>query len=103
MSHGEYVALENLEMIYGTSQFVSPNGICVYGDSFHDSIVALIIPQETYCMAWAKERDIKGTFAELCKNEELRKAVKEDFQRIATEKRKKSFEVIKDFRLYPDG
>ena len=29
LAHGEYVAIESLESIYGGSPFVSPNGICV--------------------------------------------------------------------------
>lgn len=48
MAHGEYVALENLESIYGASPFVFPNGLIMYGDSFKDNIVVIMLPHPQY-------------------------------------------------------
>src|SRR5690606_4292933 len=62
LAHGEYVALEALESLYGNSPFISPNGICVYGDPEKNHLVAMILPQETYVISWAKKNGIKGDF-----------------------------------------
>jgi long-chain acyl-CoA synthetase len=66
MAHGEYIATEALENIYGQSPFVSPNGILVYGDSFKDDLVAIIVPQTSYLQYWAKKNHIEGTLNDLC-------------------------------------
>lgn len=68
IANGEYVALEHLEMIYGTSPFVSPNGICVYGDGFSMFLVALIVPQETFLKSWAAHHGIRGDYHTLCRD-----------------------------------
>jgi len=73
LSHGEYVALENLEMIYGTSSFVSPNGICTYGDSFQDHVVAVVIPQKSHVLAFAKDNSISRNYSDILKSEKLKK------------------------------
>lgn len=72
MAHGEYVALENLESLYATSPFISPNGICLYADSYSDFIVALAIPQTSYVTKWAKENHIGAdNMQELYENEKV--------------------------------
>jgi len=74
LAHGEYVALENLESIYGTSPFVSPNGICIYADSFEDNIVAVLIPQKTYVETYAKENGFEEeNYGKLLLNPKLKK------------------------------
>lgn len=69
MAHGEFIAPEALEAIYANSPFVSPNGIMVHGDPHHSHLVALIIPQESFLLAWAKEQGLKPDFKSLCKND----------------------------------
>jgi long-chain acyl-CoA synthetase len=102
LGHGEYVALEHLESIYGNSPFVSPNGLMVYGDSFRNSLVGLMIPQESYLKSWAKENGIKGDYSELCKNPTVVKTVMNTFKQLAADNKKKSFEEIKAVTLYAD-
>lgn len=61
---GEYVALENMEMVYGNSSFVDAigGGICCYGDGDMDRPVALMQLSEPITMKWAKENGISGDF-----------------------------------------
>jgi long-chain acyl-CoA synthetase len=53
MAHGEYVALENLESIFGCSPFVAPNGLMIYGNSFKNNLVAIMLPHQQYLRNWA--------------------------------------------------
>jgi len=86
LAHGEYVAIESLESLYCQSKFIAPNGICVYGDSYKNTLVALILPQKSYVEKWASENEVKGNFSELCKNKKLIKEVHDSLKAIAKKK-----------------
>jgi len=100
LSHGEYVALENLESIFGTSPFVSPNGICIYGDSNEDNVVAVVIPQKTYILTWAGENNMGDNYGEILKNPKLKSAMMEKFKELCAFYKKKPFEMVADFNVY---
>lgn len=103
LAHGEYVALERLESIYGNSPFVSPNGICIVADSLQNYVVALVLPQPTYAEQWAKKNGIAHTsLADLCANPKFKNAVLQQLQEEAKRAKLKSFEVVKDIRILPD-
>lgn len=102
LSRGEYVALESLESLYSGSPFIAPNGICVYGDSYKNTLVGLILPQESYLKNWASQNKIEGSFEELCKNPTVIKAVLESLRQEAIKNKKKMHEEIREIRLYPD-
>jgi len=53
LQHGEYVAAEKLELLFGEADSV--NQIFIYGDSSSDSIIALIHPEQLTVRAWAKD------------------------------------------------
>jgi len=99
MAHGEYVALENLESIYGASPFVFPNGLMMYGDSFKDNIVAVMLPHPQYLTTWASENGCTGSISELAKNEKVIKAVLKSFQELGNNAKKKKFEFISSVRI----
>ena len=42
LHHGEFIALEQLELVFRTSRLVSQ--ICVYGDSSRTHTVAIVVP-----------------------------------------------------------
>ena len=50
----------------------------VYGDSFKNSCVIVVIPEEAWAMNWASENNIQGDFASVCKNTELKKVIDAD-------------------------
>jgi len=103
LAFGEYVALENLEMLYGSNNpFVSPNGICIYADSMKNHIVGLVIPQISYCQNWAKSNGVDTDMSVLVKDKKFKDAVKAEFTRIGKWKKKKKFEFLGDFTLLND-
>lgn len=77
---GEYIAVENMEMVYGNSTFVDAvaGGICVYGDGDMDRAIALMQLNEPVAMAWAKDNNVSGTFKDLLNNKALNDAVLKD-------------------------
>jgi len=77
---GEYIAIENMEMIYGNSSFVDAiaGGICCYGDGDMDRPVALMQLNEVVAMSWAKDNGVNGDFDTVKKSKELNDAVLKD-------------------------
>jgi len=83
LSHGEYICPTRLEEIFGENQFI--NQIFVYGDSFQNYLVTVIVPDKEMVTAWAMENemDIKD-YEAILKAE----ATKEHFIAIMKEKAK---------------
>lgn len=79
---GEYIALEQMESVYGGSNFVDAiaGGICCYGDGDMDRPVALLQLSEPYTMKWAKKNGIEGDFAKVKEDPKLYEAVMEDLK-----------------------
>jgi len=77
---GEYVALENMEMVYGNSSFVDAigGGICCYGDGDMDRPVALLQLNQTVAMQWAFQNGVKGDFETVKNSKALYNAVMND-------------------------
>jgi long-chain acyl-CoA synthetase len=78
---GEYIAIENMEMCYGNSNFVDAvnGGICCYGDGDMDRPVALMQLNEPIAKAWAKANGFKNeSLKELAKNATLMKVILAD-------------------------
>jgi len=89
-------------MCYGASPFVSPNGICIYGDSLEDHIIAVVIPQKTYIETWMHEHQIEKNYSEILNDEKLITEIKKSFSKLAKEGKKKAFEEVLDFKLYDE-
>ena len=98
--HGEYIALNKLESIYGDSPFVQPSGIMVVGDSYKDYPVALILPQHKYVEQVAREMGISfNSFDELLRNPKIVKAVQQSFDALANKAKLANFERVKKVHL----
>lgn len=82
---GEYVAVENMEMIYGNSIFVdaAEGGICCYADGDMDRPIALMQLNEAYTMKWAIDNKVEGNFEDLKKSKALYEAVMETMKKEA--------------------
>merc|ERR1711971_682699 len=70
---GEYIAVENMEMVYGNNRFVDAvsGGICCYGDGDMDRPVALMQLNKVVVMNWAKENGMTGDFDHVKDSKEL--------------------------------
>ena len=73
LSQGEYIAPEKIELLYDRSPLV---GQCLlYGDSLKSNLVAIVVPDELAVESWARVNGHSGSFAEMCKKDELREEI----------------------------
>jgi len=94
LSQGEYIAPEKIENIMGLSPMIAQ--CLIYGDSFKNSCVSIVVPEEAWAKAWATENGVEGDFAAICKNDELKKVISADMLRLATSNKLSSLEKPKD-------
>ncbi|CAH9117064.1 unnamed protein product [Cuscuta europaea] len=99
LSQGEYVAVENLENIYGEIYVI--DSIWVYGNSFESFLVAVINPNQPAVEKWAEHNGIAGNFDSLCGNPKVKEYILGELTKIAKEKKLKGFEFIKSLHLDP--
>lgn len=101
LSQGEYIAPEKIEQIYGLSAMIAQ--CFVYGDSLQNCCVTIIVPEEEWFRGWARDNNVEGDFAALCKNEQVIKMIKDDMARLGTEKKLSSLEKPKQLVLWPEA
>lgn len=100
LSQGEYVAAEKIEMVYNKSFFI--NQIFVYGDSFQNFLVAIVVPDEEYIRKhWAFKNGFgpEASFAEICNDQRLKIDIMEDMARYGKEDKLLGFEVVKKIHI----
>jgi long-chain acyl-CoA synthetase len=100
LAQGEYVAAEYLETIYKKSKFVAQ--VFVYGDSFKNFLVAIVVPEPDTLLPWAKKQGYPENMVELCKDERVKKAVMSSLVKVAADSNLKGFERIKNLHLEPN-
>ncbi|XP_045856448.1 long-chain-fatty-acid--CoA ligase 6 isoform X4 [Meles meles] len=100
LAQGEYVAPEKIENIYIRSEPVAQ--IYVHGDSLKAFLVGIVVPDPEVMPSWAQKRGIEGSYAELCANKELKKAILEDMVRLGKQSGLHSFEQVKAIHIHSD-
>lgn len=96
LSQGEYLAPEKLENAYIVSPLVTQ--IMIYGDSYKNCAVAIVVPDEVALATWAKANgkeaaDVYSDQAEYCK------VVLDSINEVAKEKKFTSLEKPKEIFL----
>ncbi|XP_046950984.1 long-chain-fatty-acid--CoA ligase 6 isoform X1 [Lynx rufus] len=100
LAQGEYIAPEKIENIYIRSEPVAQ--IFVHGNSLKAYLVGIVVPDPEVMPSWAQKRGIEGSYAELCANKELKKAILEDMVRLGKESGLHSFEQVKAIHIHSD-
>ncbi|KAF9600386.1 hypothetical protein IFM89_008621 [Coptis chinensis] len=99
LSQGEYVAVENLENIYGLVSDI--DSVWIYGNSFESFLIAVVNPNEQALKRWAEDHGINGDFASLCENPKAKEYILGELSKIAKEKKLKGFEFVRAVHLDP--
>ncbi|KAF0919545.1 hypothetical protein E2562_029771 [Oryza meyeriana var. granulata] len=99
LSQGEYVAVENLENIYGLVSAI--DSIWVYGNSFESFLVAVVNPNKEALENWAAANGISGDFEALCENPKAKEYILGELSKVGKDKKLKGFEFIKSVHLEP--
>ncbi|RXN09726.1 long-chain-fatty-acid-- ligase 5 [Labeo rohita] len=100
LAQGEYIAPEKIENVYIRSAPVAQ--VFVHGDSLQSTLVAIVVPDPEVLPGFAEKLGVKGSLEELCKNQEVKKAIISDLNKLGREAGLKSFEQVKDLYLHPD-
>ncbi|XP_059308961.1 long chain acyl-CoA synthetase 4-like [Lycium ferocissimum] len=99
LSQGEYVAVENLENVYGNNPVI--DSIWLYGSSFESFLVAVVNPNKQETEKWAKQNGLFGDFNSLCENSKVKEYIQGELTKAGKEKKLKGFEFIKAIHLDP--
>ncbi|XP_056300282.1 long-chain-fatty-acid--CoA ligase 6 [Pseudoliparis swirei] len=97
LAQGEYISPEKIENIYIRSEPVTQ--LYIHGDSLQSCLVGIVVPDPEVMPEWAKKKGIFGTYKDLCKNTELKKAVLEDLVRLGKASGLHSFEQVKNIYI----
>ncbi|KAK6468533.1 long-chain-fatty-acid--CoA ligase 1 [Huso huso] len=100
LSQGEYIAPEKIENVYLRSAALLQ--VFVHGDSLQSHLIGIVVPDPEVFTGWAQEKGIVGSYDELCRNQEVKKAILEDLTRLGKEAGLKSFEQVKDLYVHPE-
>ncbi|XP_015260537.1 PREDICTED: long-chain-fatty-acid--CoA ligase 6 isoform X2 [Cyprinodon variegatus] len=98
LAQGEYISPEKIENIYIRSEPVAQ--LYVHGDSLQSCLVGIVVPDPEVMPEWAKKKGILGTYKDLCKNTELKKAILEDLVRLGKVNGLLSFEQVKNIYIH---
>lgn len=99
LSQGEYVAVENLENVYGLVSVL--DSVWIYGNSFESCLIAVANPNKQAVEHYAESRNISGDFESLCENPKIKEYILGELVRIGKEKKLKGFEFVKAVHLDP--
>ncbi|XP_017339716.1 long-chain-fatty-acid--CoA ligase 5 [Ictalurus punctatus] len=100
LAQGEYIAPEKIENVYIRCGSVAQ--VFVHGDSLQSCLVAIVVPDAEILPGLAEKLGVKGSFEELCRNQQIKKAILSDLIKLGREAGLKSFEQVKDLHLHPD-
>lgn len=96
LSQGEYVAPENLEIVYVNCSMIGQ--IFVHGDSLKNDLVAIIVPKEDFINSFFKQRNKSVNYAD----PELKELISKDIISVAKKYKLNGYEYIKAFYLEKD-
>ncbi len=80
---GEYIAVEKIEAVYKKNPLVEQ--IWVYGNSFENILVAVVVPAESALTSWAADADVSGDLAEIVKDPKANSYVWGELNKTAKE------------------
>ncbi|KAM9715799.1 long-chain-fatty-acid--CoA ligase 5 isoform 1-T4 [Menidia menidia] len=100
LAQGEYIAPEKIENVYVRSELVAQ--VFVHGDSLQSCLVAVVVPDAEALTDFSKNLGYRGSFEELCKNSDVKKAIISDMTKLGKEAGLKSFEQVRDVHVHPE-
>ncbi|XP_045053046.1 long-chain-fatty-acid--CoA ligase 1 isoform X1 [Desmodus rotundus] len=100
LAQGEYIAPEKIENVYQRSEPVAQ--VFVHGESLQAFLIAIVVPDIETLGRWAQKRGLEGSFEELSRNKDVKKAILEDMVRIGKDSGLKAFEQVKGIYLHPE-
>uniref|UniRef100_A0A8C9Q3R3 Long-chain-fatty-acid--CoA ligase n=1 Tax=Spermophilus dauricus TaxID=99837 RepID=A0A8C9Q3R3_SPEDA len=100
LAQGEYIAPEKIENVYLRSEPIAQ--VFVHGESLQAFLIAIVVPDIEILCSWARKKGFDGTFEELCRNKDVKKAILDDMVRLGKDSGLKPFEQVKGIALHPE-
>ncbi|KAM9232904.1 long-chain-fatty-acid--CoA ligase 5 [Leptosomus discolor] len=100
LAQGEYIAPEKIENVYIRSVPVAQ--VFVHGESLRSFLIGIVVPDPETLPEFAAKLGVKGSYEDVCKNPEVKKAILEDMVRLGKEAGLKSFEQVKDLYIHTE-
>ncbi|XP_005094742.1 long-chain-fatty-acid--CoA ligase 1 isoform X2 [Aplysia californica] len=100
LAQGEYIAPEKIENILAQSPYLAQ--VYVHGDSLQACLVSIVIPDPETLPGLASKLGVTGSMEELCKNEEVKKAIFKDLIDLSKKNGLSSLEQVKDIYVHPE-
>ncbi|MBA0863231.1 hypothetical protein Goshw_018467, partial [Gossypium schwendimanii] len=97
LSQGEYVAVENLDNVFGLESVI--DSIWIYGNSFESFLVAVVNPKKQALESWAAENGVHGGSNSIRQNPKAKRVRSRGA--LKDWKREKGFEFIKAAHIDP--
>ena len=99
---GEYIAVEKIEAVYKKNPTVEQ--IWVYGNSFENTLVAVVVPSEVALTSWAADAGISGDLAEILRDPRANSYVLGELTKTAKEAKLKvgTLQTFSDEQSYMD-
>lgn len=98
MAQGEYIRPEYIENLYKQSKYIGH--IFVYGDSFQQYLVAIVVPAFDVIIPWAKSKGLPEIPSELIKRPEVIQLIQDDMKAIGLREKLRGFEEVKRIALH---
>jgi len=108
LSQGEYIAPIKLEGEYSKSRYVA--NICVYGNSFKNFLVAVIVPDKESVLHFLRRKgktsaptlkELNCNIEDYFSDMDLTQEIRDDFELLAKQGNLNSLETIKGFIVTP--
>eukprot|EP00210_Caulerpa_lentillifera_P003470 g3311.t1 len=100
LSQGEYIAVEKIEAVYKESTAIEQ--IWVYGDSFKNYLLAVVVPSENFVKQWSSENGKTFNYSENCKDPDLVQVLQKVLDGKGKEKQLKGFEFVRKIHIDPE-
>ncbi|XP_039632441.1 long-chain-fatty-acid--CoA ligase 5 isoform X2 [Polypterus senegalus] len=100
LAQGEYIAPEKIENVYIRSGPVAQ--VFVHGESLQSCLIGIVVPDPETLPDFAAKLGIQGSYEDLCKNAEVKKAILEDMLKLGKAAGLKTFEQVKDLYIHPE-
>ncbi|GMH36138.1 hypothetical protein BSKO_04006 [Bryopsis sp. KO-2023] len=97
MSHGEYIAVEIVENKLKKCHVVDQIWVC--GDSTKAELVAVVVPNSSELMSWAKQKGLPTEMAQLVKDTQAREYVVSELQKTARSEKMVKIEYVHSVHL----
>jgi long-chain acyl-CoA synthetase len=99
LAGGEYIAVERLESVYKSCDYVQ--NLCIHADGDASQPMALVFPKEDN-LRKLPGADASTDFAELCKNENIRKTMLKEINAIGKQSKFSKMETLQTVILVPE-